>query len=233
MANINVTRVEERETWTKAGPVVSHLPPEEIVALEEQAMATVGDPTPMGWWAFATGTWILGAIMGGVFPSSTITGTAPILIVFAGIALFIAGLFAYRRAQPFSATAFCTFGSLYATLGFIFLMVTAGVIAANWSDQVVVGFLLESFCFIALALAFAAVRTNVALLSILVLLAIGYGCAGIPYLTNSVDADGWGLVGNIGGWFMVASAFCAYYTGAALIVNSTSNRVVLPIWGRP
>jgi succinate-acetate transporter protein len=233
MANINVTRVEERETWTKAGPIVSHLPPDEIITLEEQATATVGDPTAMGLWAFATGTWIVGTVFGGAFPSGTLTGTAPILIVFAGIAQFIAGLFAYRRAQPFMATAFCTFGSLYAVLGFIFLMVTAGAIAPNWSDQVMVGFLIESFCFIALALAFGSLRINLALFSVLALLAIGYGCAGIPYLTNSVDVDGWGIVGNIGGWFMVASAFCAYYLGAAMIVNSTCNRVVLPIWGRP
>jgi succinate-acetate transporter protein len=229
----NVTLIEEHAAWTKAGPVVSHLPREEIVALEEQAMATVGDPTAMGLWAFATGTWILGTVLGGVFPNGTITATAPILITFAGIALFIAGLFAYRRAQPLTATAFCTFGSLYATLGFIFLMVTAGAIAATAPDQVIVGFLFESFCFIALALAFAALDTNLGLLSVLGLLAIGYGCAGIPYLTNSVDLGGWGVVGNIGGWFMVASAFCAYYTGMAMIVNSTRNRAVLPIWGRP
>jgi succinate-acetate transporter protein len=233
MANNNVTRVEERETWTTAGPVVSHLPPDEIVALEEQAMATVGDPTAMGLWAFATGTWIAGVVIGGSLPGSTITATAPILIVFAGIAQFVAGLFAYRRAQSLAATAFCSFGSFNTAIGFIFLMVTAGAIAADWSNQVVVGFFLESFCFIALALAFAALRTNLALVSVLALLAIGYGCAGCPYLANSVARDGWGVVGNIGGWFLVASAFCAYYTGAAMIVNSTSNRVMLPIWGRP
>ena len=229
----NVTLIEEHAAWTKAGPVVSHLPPEEIVALEEQAMATVGDPAAMGLWAFATGTWIVGTVFGGVFPNGTITGAAPILIAFAGIAQFIAGLFAYRRAQPLLATAFCTFGSLYATLGFIFLMVTAGAIIPNWSDQVLVGFLLESFCFIALALTFAALDTNLGMVSVLGLLAIGYGCVGCAYLTNSVNIGGWGVVGNIGGWFMVASAFCAYYTGMAMIVNSTRNRAVLPIWGRP
>lgn len=119
------------------------------------------------------------------------------------------------------------------TAGFIFLLQAAGLLALNAPGQVLFGFLLESFCFIALALAFAASETNLGLLAVLVTLAIGYGCAGIPYLVNSVDAGGWGIVGHIGGWFLCASAFCAYYTGMALIVNSTRNRAVLPIWGRP
>ena len=49
----------ERETWTKAGPVVTRMPDDEVLALEERTMATVGDPSPMGLWAFATGTWIV------------------------------------------------------------------------------------------------------------------------------------------------------------------------------
>ncbi|HJU16030.1 MAG TPA: GPR1/FUN34/YaaH family transporter [Stellaceae bacterium] len=229
----NIAPLEEHESWTKAGPVVSHMSEHEIVSLEEQAMATVGDPTPMGLWAFATGTWILGTVFGGVFPAGTITGTAPVLITFAGIAQFIAGLFAYRRAQPLAATAFCSFGAFNATAGFMFLMITAGAIGATASSQILMGFLLESFCFIAIALAFAAIETNLGVLAFLVLLAIGYGCAGIPYLANSVGAGGWGVVGNIGGWFLCASAFCAYYTGMAMVVNSTWKRAVLPIWGRP
>ncbi len=38
----------ERETWTKAGPVVTRMPDDEILALEERAMATVGDPRRWG-----------------------------------------------------------------------------------------------------------------------------------------------------------------------------------------
>ena len=57
----------ERETWTRAGPVVTRMPDDEVFALEERAMATVGDPSPLGLWAFATGTWIIGTVIGGAF----------------------------------------------------------------------------------------------------------------------------------------------------------------------
>ena len=35
----------------------------------------------------------------------------------------------------------------------------------------------------------------------------------------TVGAGAFGAMGNIGGWVLVASAFFAYYTGMALVVN--------------
>ncbi len=55
--------------------------------------------------------------------------------------------------------------------------------------------------------------------------------AGIANLTNSVGSGTFGAIGNIGGWLLVASAFFAYYTGMALVVNSSWNRIVFPAGG--
>ena len=233
MVSVLQTDLEEHEAWTKAGPVVSRLPDDQIENLEAQTMATVADPVPMGLWAFATGTWIAGTVFGGALSTATFPQVAPILIIFGGFAQFIAGLFAYRRANALAVTSFCCIGSLYTALGFIFLLAAGALVGTTAPDQLVIGFLIESFCFIALALTLAAIETNWAAVAMFGLLAIGYGCAGIPYLVNSVNAGGWGTVGNIGGWFMCASAFCAAYTGLALIINTTRERAIMPIWGRP
>src|ERR1700761_5481523 len=124
---------QERATWTTAGPVITRMPDEEVLALEERAMASTGDSSPLGLWAFATGTWILGTVIGGAFgapfggasgatagsPAVAAAATAavhavtgpvptqlatvpagithfiavvPILLIFGGIAQFIAGL---------------------------------------------------------------------------------------------------------------------------------------------
>jgi hypothetical protein len=58
---------QERATWTTAGPVITRMPDDEVLALEERAMASTGDASPLGLWAFATGTWIVGTIIGGAF----------------------------------------------------------------------------------------------------------------------------------------------------------------------
>ncbi|HJU28034.1 MAG TPA: acetate uptake transporter [Candidatus Binataceae bacterium] len=223
----------EHATWTKAGPVVSRMPEDEIVGLEEHAMATIGDSTTLGLWAFATGTWILGAVIGGSYPYASIDGTIPVLLIFAGIAQFVAGLYAFRRTNSLAATAFCCFGSLNVTLAMLFLLESSHVIAATASTLVFQGFLLESFFFIAAALCLAALRTNMALVAVLATLAIGFACAGVPDLTNSIGRAGWGTIGSIGGYFLMASAFFAYYSGMAMIVNSAWNQEFLPLFGRP
>jgi succinate-acetate transporter protein len=229
----NVARLDRHLSWTKGGPVATHLPEDEISTLEDRATATVADPGPMGLWAFATGTWIMGAVAGGAFPLASMIGVAPVLIAFAGVAQFIAGLFAYRRAHALLATAFCCLGAFNVTSGLTFVVLASGSLAPQVASNTVVfqGFLMMSFGFITLSLALAALRANMATFAVFALLCVGYVLAGIPWLVNSVGAGGWGIIGNIGGWFLVASAFFAYYTGAALVVNSTWKRTLLPIFG--
>jgi succinate-acetate transporter protein len=243
-------RLAEHEAWTRAGPIVTRMPDEEVLALEEQAMATVGDPSPMGLWAFATGTWIVGTVIGGAFGGpavaaaqvgaaanapafSTFFAVVPVLLFFTGVAQFIAGLFAYRRASPLMATAFCCFGAFAVSAAFGFLLQAWGILPTPiaGSSQVLLGFLYESFGFIAFALAFAAMGVNTTTFAWLITACVGFVLAGIPNLAN-VQAGGWMVIGNIGGWFLVASAFFAYYLGMAIVVNSCSGRLVMRIGGK-
>lgn len=252
MDEVLVERNRERvmhETWTRAGPVVTRMPDDEIFALEERAMVTVGDPSPLGLWAFATGTWIIGTVIGGAFGApaaataqagaggaapafAALTAVVPVLLFFTGIAQFIAGLFAYRRASTLMATAFCCFGAFAVSAAFAFLLQAWGLLPSpiGGSSQVLLGFLYESFGFIALALAFAAARINMTTVAWLGTLCVGFVLAGIPNLA-AAQSGAWIAIGNIGGWFLVASAFFAYYLGMAMVVNSSAKRSVLPIGG--
>jgi uncharacterized protein len=225
-----VTQLLKHENWTKSGPVVSRLPEEEIESLEDRAVATVADPSPLGLWGFATGTWVVGTVLAGVFPVSALTATIPVLVVFAGITQFIAGLFAFRRANVLAATAFCSFGAFNVLTGTFLAMQARGVLQTTGDPMVLQGFVLVSFGFIALALTIAALSTNAALVLTLGLLAVGYVLSGIPNLTG---AGAKSFIAELGGWFLVGSAFFAYYTGMALVVNSSWHRTVLPIGGEP
>ena len=103
-----VVPLQRHESWTNGGGVVSHLDDSEITRLEERAAVTVADPSTLGLWGFATGTWMTGTIIAGVFPATAFTAVIPVLLVFAGITQFIAGLFAFNiwflgthsRSQP-------------------------------------------------------------------------------------------------------------------------------------
>jgi uncharacterized protein len=226
----NFTR---RESWTKSGPIVSRMPEDEIEVLEDRAAATIADPAPLGLWGFATGTWVTGTIIAGKFPPTALIATIPVLLVFAGIAQFIAGLISFRRANILPATAFCAFGSFNVLTALLFSLQSAGKLTTTGDPLILQGFILVSFGFIALALTLAALRTNAALVLTLLLLAVGYVLAGIPQIYNTVGTGTLGHIGNIGGWFLVASAFFAYYTGMALVVNSSWKQTILPIGGEP
>ena len=228
-----VVLLEKHERWTKGGPVVSHLEDAEISRLSERASATIGDSASLGLWGFATGTWIVGTVLAGVFPDSALTATIPILLVFAGLTQFIAGLFAFRRTNVLAGTAFCSFGAFNVTAAFYFALQATHTIGMTGDPAVLMGFMLESFGFIAFALTIAALRTNAALVIVLATLCAGYTLSGIPDLANAAANPAWTVVKSIGAWFLVASAFFAYYTGMALVVNSTWNRTVLPIGGEP
>ena len=157
----------------------------------------------------------------------------PVLLFFTGFAQFIAGLIAYRRASPLMATAFCCFGAFAVSAAFTFLLQTWGLLPTpiGGSAQVLLGFLYESFGFIAFALALAAMGANSTTVLWLATLCIGFVLAGIPNLAE-VQSGGWMVLGYIGGWFLVVSAFFAYYLGMALVVNSASRRPVMAIGGK-
>lgn len=227
MSNVATTRAQ----WTKSGPLATHLPDEEIELLEETAAATIANPAPLGLWAFATGTWIAGTVIAGVFPQSAFTATIPVLLIFAGFAQFIAGLFAFRGANVLAATAFCSFGSFNVATALFFGLQAAGKLTMSGDPVVLQGLMLESFGFIALALFIASLRTNAALAITLLLLAAGYALSGLPDLMNGGGNGNMAYLGKIGGWVLIASAIFAYYTGLAIVVNSSWKQTIFPLGG--
>jgi succinate-acetate transporter protein len=148
------------------------------------------------------------------------------------LAQFIAGLFAFRRANVLASTAFCSFGSFNVVTALFFALQAQGILTASGDPLVLQGLVLLSFGFIALALTIAALPTNAGIVLTLGLLAVGYTLTGIAAINGKSPISHF-VVGDIGGWFLVGSAFFAYLTGMALVVNSCWGRTVLPIGGEP
>jgi pyruvate dehydrogenase (quinone)/pyruvate oxidase len=60
--------------------------------LQEVAEASVGDPAPMGLFGFAVGTLLVAIPIAGIMPLTNVSAALPTLLIFAGLAQFIAGL---------------------------------------------------------------------------------------------------------------------------------------------
>lgn len=172
----------------------------------------------MALFGFATGTFLVGLVLAGMWPMGALLGVLPALLWFAGIGQFIAGLFALACGSTFGATAFCSFGMGNIIVASFLWMQHVGLIPTTAATTAMLGLALFCLAYIALALAIAALRTNLIYLITVALLVPGYA------LNAVTDVGGSPSVAHVGGWFLVAAAIGAFYAGAAVVINSQWRR---------
>ncbi len=216
------------ERWTTAGPIRTVGEDERVHDLELSAAATVADAAPLGLAAFAAATFTVGSVLAGWTPLSGLVGALPILLIFGGIAQFIAAMWAFRKGETFWATFLGVFGSWYAVLSLGILLGGGGALAAvagPGGQSVSLGVSVAMFAFIALYLAYAAMGVSSVMVWVLgfltaslALIAAAFfvGVANTPFLLMAAGYSG------------IVSALIAFYTSAAIVVNSALSREVLP-----
>lgn len=223
-------RIPMRDVWTRAGPVLSRLSEDTVYGLEGRAMASFGDAAALGLWAFATGSCTAWLFQAEVLPSPQTALLFPVLIVYSGLILFIAGLFLFRRNNVFLASSFCSFAAFNLSRGVLLLSLDRGVLPAGAAADAVQGMLFEVFAYVSLSLLMAALRVNVVVALVFACTLVGFSLSGIPFITGAV-AHGMPLFGRVGGYFMLAAGIFAFYGGTAVIVNSAWQRPLLPVGG--
>lgn len=222
---------ERTRLWTRSGPVDHRLlMPDEVGAIEERAEASMAEPAAMALFGFAVGTFIIAWPISGFISAPAVVATIPPVLIFAGIAQFIGGLLAFRRGNAFAGTAFCSFGANNAVVAAFLLMMVTGHLSATPGSPGTKMLALELFCFgyIALILAVAAARLNATFVVILLALVPGFV---MPAMANWYGTTIPAWVGHIGGYCLVASAALAAYAASAMVLNSTWQRPVMPLFG--
>lgn len=226
------------EQWTPAGPI-RPVPTEDLIQrLELNAQATVADAAPLGLAAFAATTFTLGAIEAGwaavtapggagIAFLSSIAGTIailPLLIVFGGIAQFVAAMWAFRKGSTFWATFLGTFGSLYGVLGLAILVAgLTGISLGIVQPQLGTGVAVAMFALIAAYLTFAATGISGVMVGVLGLLTISLALLSAAFFVGEAFTM---IVAA--GYAAIVAALLAFYASAALVINSTLGREVLP-----
>jgi succinate-acetate transporter protein len=203
------------------------MPSERVVELQERSEASVGEPGALGLFGFAVGTLVIAIPLSGIVPLKTgvLAALAPVL-VFAGIAQFIAGLVAFRKGNTFAGTAFGSYGANNTLIATYYLFQSAGVFPSNADTKLLIGIELFCFAYISLVLAIAASRVNLEFVGILLALVPGFGLVAVA------NVGGPSSIGDVGGYFLILSAGFAFYGASALVVNSAFQRPVLPLLSR-
>jgi hypothetical protein len=190
-------------------------------ATEPPAAATslIADPAPLGLAGFAMTTFVLSLANAKVWPAGAAAAVA-LALAYGGGAQLLAGMWEFKRGNTFGATAFSSYGAFW--LSFWYLNTHTAIAPAD--APVVVGTFLLGWTIFTAYMAIATFRLNMALVAVFVLLTLTFVFLTIGAFHSS---DGWT---KLGGWVGVATAAAAWYTSFAIVLKSTFNRDVLPVY---
>jgi succinate-acetate transporter protein len=183
------------------------------------------DPAALGLAGFALTTFILGFVNTGAVSGKDVFIALSVAGAYGGLAQLLAGMWAYAERNLFAATAFTSYGAFW--ISFVLLIQFFGPEASKAGalpfDH---GLALYLFCwgFFTLYMWFASFRVSVAVNLVFLTLWIAYVLLGIGLL-----GAGHPTITKIGGIVTCVCAATAWYTAAAIVINGTLDRVVLPV----
>jgi succinate-acetate transporter protein len=214
------------EYWTLAGTVRGPLPKRETDALVEREQATVADPMPLGLAAFASTAFTIGTVYAGWFGLNAAYVAIPLAFVYGGIAMFLAGMWAFRRGNVLIATTLTTISAFFGSWAIMELLLTNHTIPSLGiasGPSYVAGIFILTFWVIIGVLGVAALGENRLLAGTLLLLSFGLLCLGAGFFIGGLN---W--LTAIGGYSLMVSALMALLMSAAYVINSAMGREVLP-----
>ncbi|MHB8125465.1 MAG: acetate uptake transporter [Desulfitobacteriaceae bacterium] len=192
----------------------------EVMEIRETSLA---DPGPLGLAAFAATTFILCLSNAQLVDPSIKTLFIPLALIYGGFVQILVGMWEMKKNNTFGVTAFTTYGAFWIALAILVLLEVTKVLnhaAAGHAH----GYFLLAFTIFTFYMWIGTFKLNNALLVTFTLLEIAFillTLANLGYMTTVA-----------GGYVGLATAFAAWYTSAAGVLNPLFGRTVLPVGPR-
>jgi hypothetical protein len=189
----------------------------------------VASPSVLGYFALASALIIYGTWFTGIWGTEKDTASFfPFLIFFGGIGQLAAALWGYRARAAAAAAFHGSWGALWLGVGLIYLLATTHTITVpargeHWAS---LGQWMIYMSVISFTTAFAELAGNPVGFVAQAVLGAGAAAAAVGLLMAST---GWE---QVAGWLFVAAAAFAFYSGAALMLNTIYGRTALPLPGQ-
>jgi uncharacterized protein len=188
---------------------------------EVGASPYVADPAALGLAAFALSTMVLSFINAGILPASDAPVALSLALAYGGIVQLLAGMWAFVKNDTFAAVALSSYGGFWISfylLEHVFLRQVppgerAGALALYLFAWAVFTFYMWLGSF----------RVSLAVQAVFLTLWPAYVLLGLGQAIDSM------LLFHLGGIFGIATAACAWYVSAAIVLNKTFGREVLPV----
>jgi succinate-acetate transporter protein len=195
------------------------------MSTENLPAPTIADPAPLGLLGFGFTTLMLSLVNAGVFKVTEGAGLVLSLALFyGGGAQLLAGMWEFRRGNTLGASAFSSYGAFWIVVWYWFNHFTA----AGSSNAV--GWFFLGWGIITLIFTIASLKTTHALTTVLAFLTITFlflafgqwQAGGVFNPANDPSLT------KVGGWLGVVTGLLAWYTAAAVVVNTSHKRDLLP-----
>jgi uncharacterized protein len=175
----------------------------------------IADPAPLGLAAFALTTFLLSAVNAGWAKNSSGNDWLGYAFAYGGLCQLLAGMWEFRNKNVFGATAFSTYGGFWIGLFF-----WAQYAHGNSKD---VGWILLAFAIFNTYMLIFSSQLNTAVFGVFLTLELTEIFLFIGFLGGSS-----GMV-KVGGVIGIITAFVAWYTSAAGVINGMKGKQVLPV----
>lgn len=192
-------------------------------ATTDAPTASVADPGALGLAGFAMTTFVLSTFNAGLLNESLEQVVLPLALFYGGLAQLLAGMWEFRRANAFAATAFSSFGAFWLAFAYYIAKVAPTLGPDAYKAT---GLFLLAWTIFTAYMTVAALRTNGAVLAVFVTLTVTFLLLTIGAFAESTGID------KVGGWLGLITALCAWYASFATVTNATWKREVIPTWPR-
>jgi len=193
-----------------------------VVPFAPPPASGLGNPGPLGLAGFALTTFTLSVFNTGVLIDPRLEGVVlPLALFYGGIAQFIAGLYEFKIPNTFGATAFCSYGAIWASFA-AYVQFVVPTLPAD-SAYEATGLFLLSWTIFTFYMTFAAFRVSIALFALFATLTVTFILLTAGALAQSAATT------HAGGWFGIVTAFIAWYCSFAVVFNSTWGKQYIPI----
>ena len=184
--------------------------------------APLADPAALGLGAFALTTFVLSVFNAGLVPSTAEGVVLGLALFYGGLMQFAAGIWELVNKNTFGATAFCSYGAFWMAFWFLARFTDLSGAGADAAKGVAV--FLFAWGMFTLYMTIAARKTTF----MLFLVFLG---AALTFFTLAAG-DWTGTIGitRVGGVLGLITALLAWYVSAAVVINSTYKRTVLPVF---
>ena len=182
----------------------------------------IAAPSALGLLAFAGATFLAGAHFAHWIPGP-IDPLLPLLLALGGVVQIAAGMWGFKARDGLAAAIHTIWGAHWLGFGTLQLLVLGGAVSQPPGAFPALGWWYLVMGALMLVGVVAATGENAGILSMLVLLTGACVVMGLGQLLGSTG------LGEAAGYLFAASAACALYTGAALMIEDVRGRPLLPV----